>query len=71
MTKRSNSSMQIISLTLMIIGIGLAFWGYQLSDSVGSQISQTITGSHSDKVMMLFIGGAASFIVGLYLFVKK
>lgn len=71
MAKRSNSSMQIISLTLMIIGIGLAFWGYQLSDSVGSQISQTITGAHSDKVMMLFIGGAASFIVGLYLFVKK
>lgn len=71
MAKRTNSSMQIISIVLMVIGIGLAFWGYQMSGSVGSQISQTITGSHSDKVMMLFIGGAASFIVGLYLFVKK
>ncbi len=71
MAKRSNSSMQIISLALIIIGLGLAFWGYQMSGSVESQISQTLTGSHTDKVMMLFIGGAASFIVGLYLFVKK
>ncbi len=71
MAKRSNSSMQIISLALIVIGLGLAFWGYQMSGSVESQISQTLTGSHTDKVMMLFIGGAASFIVGLYLFVKK
>lgn len=71
MAKHSNSSLQIISLALIVIGIGLAFWGYQISGSVESQISQTLTGSHTDKVMMLFIGGAASFIVGLYLFIKK
>lgn len=71
MAKSSTSSMKIISIALMVIGIGLAFWGYQMSGSFGSQVSQTITGSHTDKVMMLFIGGAASFIVGLYLYIKK
>jgi hypothetical protein len=68
MTKQS---MKIISIILMIVGIGLAFWGYQTSGGLGSQLTQAVTGSHTDKVMMLYIGGAASFAVGLFLFIKK
>jgi len=71
MAKRSKSTMKSIGIALIVIGIGLAFWGYQMSGSIGSQITQTITGSHTDKVMALYIGGAASFIVGLYLNIKK
>ena len=71
MAKRSKSKIKIISIALMVIGIGLAFWGYQMSGSIGSKITQTITGSHADKVMILYIGGALSFIVGLYLNIKK
>lgn len=71
MAKRSKSTMKSISIALMVIGIGLAFWGYQMSGSIGSQITQTITGSNTDKVMALYIGGAASFVVGLYLVIKK
>ena len=71
MAKRSTSTMKIISIALIVIGIGLAFWGYQMSGSVGSKITQTITGSHADKVMILYIVGAVSFIVGLYLNIKK
>jgi len=71
MAKRSKSTMKSIGIALVVIGIGLAFWGYQMSGSIGSQITQTITGSHSDKVMTLYIGGAASFVVGLYLYIKK
>ena len=71
MAKKSKSNMKVISIALMVIGIGLAIWGYQMSGSIGSQISQTFTGSAPDKVMLLFIGGAASFVVGLYLYIKK
>jgi hypothetical protein len=60
--------MKIIGLILLVVGAGLALWGFQLSDSVGSQLTQVITGSDTDKVMTLYITGAASFIVGLYLF---
>jgi hypothetical protein len=42
-----------------------------MSGSIGSKITQTITGSYTDKVMALFIGGAVSFIAGLYLYIKK
>jgi phosphate/sulfate permease len=39
----------------VVIGIGLAFWGYRLSGSVGSQITQAVTGSDTDKVMTFYI----------------
>ena len=61
----------VIGIALLVTGTGLAYWGYQQSGSIGSQISQTLTGSHSDKVMMLYIGGATSFVVGLYLFFRR
>lgn len=59
-----------IGIALMVIGVGLAYWGYQQSGSIGSQIAQTITGSQTDKVMTLYVGGAASFFVGIYLFFR-
>jgi hypothetical protein len=49
----------------------LAFWGYQSSGSFGSQVSRAVTGSATDKVMTLYISGAVSLVVGLYLLMKK
>lgn len=63
--------MKIISIILIVLGIGLAIWGYQLSGSVGSQITQAVTGSDTDKVMTFYIAGAISFVVGIYLFAKN
>lgn len=63
--------MKIVGIVLMVIGIGLAFWGFQLSGSVGSEISQAVTGAETDKIMTLYIGGAISFVVGIYLFIKN
>jgi len=65
------SSKKIIGIALVVIGLGLAFWGYRQSGSFGSQVSQAVTGSATDKVMMLYIGGAVSLVVGLYLFSRK
>ena len=67
----SASMMKIIAIVLLIAGAGLTFWGYQLSGGFGSQLSQTVTGSATDAVMMRYIAGAAFFAVGLFLFVKK
>jgi hypothetical protein len=71
MAKKSKSNKKVISIVLMVVGIGLAIWGYQMSGSFGSQISSTFSGSAPDKVMLLLIGGIASFVVGLYLYMKK
>ncbi len=71
MSKRITPKTKIVSITLMVIGIGLIFWGYQMSGSFSSQITRAISGSDSDKVMLLYIGGAACFVVGLFLKIKK
>ena len=62
---------KIIGLVLLVVGLGVAYWGYQMSGSIGSQLSQAFTGSPTDKVMACSIGGAASFVVGLFLLLTK
>ncbi|MEX1214937.1 DUF3185 family protein [Saccharospirillum sp.] len=71
MSKHSGLPLRAIGIGLLILGIGLAFWGFQLSDSLGSQITEAVTGAETDRVMMFYIGGAVSFSVGLFLFMKK
>jgi len=71
MAMSSTSTTKIIGIALVVTGIGLAIWGYQLSGSVGSQLTQAVTGSDTDKVMTYYIAGAVSFVVGLYLSAKR
>jgi len=71
MANSSTATTKILGIALVVIGLGLAFWGYRLSGSVGSQITQAVTGSDTDKVMTFYIGGAVSFVVGIFLSMKK
>ncbi|MDH3975760.1 MAG: DUF3185 family protein [Deltaproteobacteria bacterium] len=63
--------MKLIGIVLLVVGAGLAFWGLQMSGSLGSKITRAISGSDTDKVMFAYIGGAASFASGLFLLLKK
>jgi uncharacterized protein YjeT (DUF2065 family) len=65
------STTKIIGIALVVAGLGLAYWGYRLSGTVGSQITHAVTGSHSNQIMTFYISGAASLVVGLFLFIKK
>lgn len=71
MAQGSNFVMKIIGVALVVLGVGLAYWGYQLSGSFESQLTNAFTGSDTDKVMTFYIGGAVSFVVGLLLVLKK
>ena len=71
MEMNSRNKTKVVGIILIVIGVGLALWGYQLSGSFGSQVTQAVTGSDTEKVMTFYITGAVSFVVGLYLFFKK
>lgn len=71
MANNSFSATKIIGLVLAVAGLGLAYWGYHLSSSYGSQITRAVTGSVTNEIMTYYIAGAASFVVGLYLFITK
>ena len=65
------STFKLIGIALMVIGLGLAYWGFDMSGSIDSKLNQAFTGSNTNDVMFRYIGGAASFAAGLFLFLKK
>ena len=71
MEKSLGAAMKIIGLVLIVIGIGVAVWGYQLSGSVSSEVTQAVTGADTDKVMTYYIFGAVSFVVGMFIYSKN
>lgn len=62
---------KIIGVILVVVGLGLAYWGYEESGSLGSSLNQAISGSPSDNVMFKYIGGAASLAAGVFLLMRK
>ena len=65
------SPVRIIGIALIVLGVGLAFMGYQESQSVVSEVSEAVTGTGTDRSMTLIIGGIVSLVVGLVLTLKK
>ena len=62
-----NPVTKALGVALIIIGIGLAYWGLQISESVTSQLTKSISGALPDAVMYRYIGGAACAVAGLFL----
>jgi len=56
---------RMMGLALLIIGGGLLFWGYDIYDSVESQLSRSLDGEAPMKAYVLLIGGALCAALGL------
>lgn len=63
---------RILAIVLLVVGLILLFFAYQSSQSLGDQVSETITGRFTDSTTWYLILGAASTVagVGLLLFGK-
>ena len=55
---------KIIGVVLIIAGIGLGLWGYNLYDSVGSQFSRAFSGDAPLKAWAGMAGGVICLIIG-------
>jgi uncharacterized protein DUF3185 len=53
-----------IGLALIVVGIVLAVYGINASDSASSGISRVFTGAPTNKTLWLLLGGVGSAIVG-------
>jgi hypothetical protein len=71
MSANSNSLVKLIGLVLLVGGIGMAFWGYQMSGAFASRLTKGLTGALPDAVMYRYIGGTISSVAGLFLLVKR
>ena len=64
-------SNKIIGLILIVAGAGAAFWGYQMSGSVGSQLGSALSGAPTDAVMYRYVGAGVLAVVGALLAFRK
>lgn len=54
-----------IGIILIIIGVALAFWGYNVYDSAGSQVSRALSGEAPIEAWAGMIGGAICVAIGI------
>ncbi len=55
---------RILALTLLVVGLILIFSGYQSSQGLGDQVTQTVTGNFTDATAWFLILGAAAMVAG-------
>ena len=55
-----------IGIILIIIGVALAFWGYNIYDSAGSQVSRALSGDAPIEAWVGMVGGAICIVIGIY-----
>ena len=53
-----------IGLALLVAGVVLMVYGINASDSVSSHLSQTFTGTPTNKTVWMLVGGVVAAIVG-------
>lgn len=61
------STQRIVGIALLVIGLGLLFFGLQATDSLTEEVHETFTGRYTDETTWYLIGGAAAAVVGLVL----
>ncbi|MCB2427706.1 DUF3185 family protein [Methylophaga pinxianii] len=64
-------SPKLLGIVLVIVGIILLVFGFNASQSLGDQVTETVTGRFTDETMWYIIGGAVAVVVGGFLALGK
>ncbi len=64
------SPMNIVGLGIFALGIVLLIFGFNESQSFGSDVSRFFTGNPTDRSLWLIAGGAVAVIAGLVLAIR-
>jgi len=55
----------LFSIVLLVVGIAVLLWGFQVSESFSSEVSEAIEGAPSTKALVLMILGGLLTLAGL------
>lgn len=54
-----------LGIALLIIGVALAFWGYDVYDSAGSRFGRALSGDTPIEAWLGMVGGAVCIVIGV------
>lgn len=57
-------------IVLLVVAAGLAYFGYDMSQSVASKLSGAFTGGPTDRVLLMYAGAAICAVLGVWRLVK-
>lgn len=57
---------KLIGIVLIVIGVALAVWGYNIYDSAGSQVSRALSGDAPIEAWAGMVGGAICMVSGIF-----
>lgn len=57
---------KVIGIVLIVIGVALAAWGYNIYDSAGSQITRALSGDAPIEAWVGMVGGAICIVLGIF-----
>lgn len=55
-----------IGIILIIVGVALAIWGYNIYDSASSQVTMALSGDAPIEAWAGMVGGAVCVAIGIY-----
>jgi hypothetical protein len=58
---------KVVGLALVIVGLGLVYTGYQMSETLGNRIGEALQGSPTESVLLRYVTGAVFVASGAYL----
>ncbi|GAA0816342.1 DUF3185 family protein [Colwellia sp. D2M02] len=56
---------KIIGIVLIIVGVALAMWGYNIYDSASSQVTRALSGDTPIEAWAGMAGGVIAVILGI------
>lgn len=57
---------KLIGIVLIVVGVALAIWGYNIYDSAGSQIERALNGDTPMEAWAGMVGGVICVVIGIY-----
>lgn len=56
---------KVVGIVLIVVGVALALWGYNIYDSASSQITRAVSGDTPIEAWAGMVGGALSILIGI------
>lgn len=56
---------KITGIVLIVVGVALTIWGYNVYDSAGSQITRAFSGDTPIEAWIGMVGGVIAVLIGI------